>query len=89
METVSVKLERPIQQFVEHQSEARKVTAQEMVSELVSLGFERLVEQNYEHYRQGRISFGHLAQEMGITTWELSHLLEERGWPAHNLPEAS
>lgn len=39
--------------------------------------------------RQGEISFGRLAQELGITTWELSHLLEERGWTAHNLPSAA
>lgn len=87
METVSVTLKQPIRQFVEHQSEQRNIPAQEMVGELITLGFERLLEERYQHYRQGTLSFGRLAQDLGITTWELSHLLEERGWPAYNLPD--
>jgi predicted HTH domain antitoxin len=56
------------------------------VIELVSLGFETLLQKLYSRYRRGEISFGRLAQELGVTTWELSHLLEERGWPTYNLP---
>jgi hypothetical protein len=48
--------------------------------------FELSLEQCYQRYRQGEISFGRLAQEMGITSWELNHLLDERGWPVYNLP---
>jgi len=44
------------------------------------------LEQCYKRYRPGEISFGRLAQEMGITSWELSHLLDGCGWPTHNLP---
>ncbi|MBN1878320.1 MAG: UPF0175 family protein [Anaerolineae bacterium] len=86
METVSVTLQQPIRQFVEQQSRERKIPAQTMVVELIQLGFEALLKEHYQHYRQGKISFGRLAQILGITTWELSHLLEERGWPAYNLP---
>jgi predicted HTH domain antitoxin len=56
--------------------------------ELVTLGFEAYIQELYHRYRRGEISFGRLAQELGITTWELSHLLEEQGWPAHNLPSS-
>lgn len=42
--------------------------------------------ERYIRYHRGEISFGRLAQDLGITTWELSHLSEEQGWPAHNLP---
>ena len=43
---------------------------------------------HYQRYRQGEISFGRLAEELGVTTWELSHILEDHGWPAYNLPAA-
>lgn len=86
METVAVALERPISQFVDRQSRERNVPPQQAIAELVSLGFETLFQQLYDRYHRGEISFGRLAQELGVTTWELSHLLEERGWPSHNLP---
>lgn len=59
------------------------------MKELIPLGFEALLQEEYDRYRRGEISFGRLAQELGITTWELSHLLEERGWPKYNLPSAA
>ncbi len=86
METVAVTLERPISQFIDRQSQERNVPLQQTIAELVSLGFETLFYKLYERYRRGEISFGRLAQEIGVTTWELSHLLDERGWPSYNLP---
>lgn len=86
METVAVTLERPISQFVDRQSRERNVPPQQAIAELVSLGFETLFQKLYDRYHRGEISFGRLAQELGVTTWELSSLLEERGWPAYNLP---
>jgi hypothetical protein len=86
MEQVAIQLEAPISQFVERQSKAEKVSLQDAVGELLALGFETLFRQSYERYRRGEVSFGRLAQDMGVTTWELSHLLEERNWPIHNLP---
>jgi predicted HTH domain antitoxin len=88
MPSVDVTLERPISQFVERKSQERHVSPQETVTELVALGFETLLERFYQRYRRGEISFGRLAQEMGVTTWELSYLLEERGWPTYNLPSS-
>lgn len=88
VQPVAVTLKRPISQFVERQSQERKVSPQEAVSELVTIGFETLLERWYQRYRRGDISFGRLAQELGVTTWELSHLLEERNWSIHNLPSA-
>ena len=52
----------------------------------IDLGLEHILTARYQLYRQGKLSFGRLAQDLGVTTWELSHLLEERGWPAYNLP---
>jgi len=89
MQPVAITLERPISQFVERQSRTRNVPHQQTVKELITLGFETLFQGRYQRYRRGEISFGRLAKDLGITTWELSHLLEERGWPAYNLPSAA
>jgi transcriptional regulator with XRE-family HTH domain len=50
-----------------------------------ALDFEALLSEDFARYR-ARISFGRLAEKLGVTTWELSHLLEERGWPASTCP---
>jgi len=42
--------------------------------------------EHYQRYQHGEVSFGRLAEELGMTSWGLSHLLEELGWPASNLP---
>ncbi len=89
MTLVNVVLERPIRRFVERKSQEFHVSPQETVAELVALGFETHLKNLYQRYRLGEISFGWLAQELGVTTWELEHLLEERDWPAYNLPSTS
>ena len=86
MQSVVVTLDRPLSQFVDHRSRERHTSPQQTVMELVSLGFHALLRERYIRYQRGEISFGRLAQDLGITTWELSHLLEEQGWSAHNLP---
>ena len=86
MESVAIELTAPISQFVERQSRDLQVSPQDAVTELLSLGFETLFRKLYEQYRRGEMSFGRLAQEIGVTTWELSHLLDDRGWQAYNLP---
>ena len=88
MQSVAIKLERPIDQFVEHQNREHNISPQQTIAELVAMGFETLLRERYQRYRQGEISFGRLAQDMGVTTWELSHLLEDRDWIVHNLPSA-
>lgn len=88
MQSIVITLEQPISKFVDQQSRDRNVSPQQMVMELVTLGFETLLQERYHRYRLGEISFGRLAQELGITTWEVSHLLEERGWPSYKLPSA-
>ena len=86
MQSVMVTLDRPISQFVDYRSREHHTSPQQTVLELVGLGFNAWLLERYGRYQRGEISFGRLAQDLGITTWELSHLLEERGWLAHNLP---
>lgn len=87
METVTITLDQPISQFVDSKRRNSSRKPQETVLELVALGFETLLKEQYQRYRRGEVSLGRLAQELGVTSWELTHLLEDRGWPVYNLPE--
>ena len=87
METVTITLDRPIGQFVDSKSRYGSRKPQETVLESVAHGFETLLKEQYQRYRRGEVSLGRLAQELGVTSWELTHLLEDRGWPVYNLPE--
>ena len=87
MQSVTITLDQPISQFVSHQSRDHRVPPQQTVMEIVALGLETLLKEHYQRYRRGEISLGRLAQEIGVTSWELTHLLEAREWPAYNLPE--
>jgi predicted HTH domain antitoxin len=86
MESVVITLDRPISEYVDRQSQSRNVSRQQTIMELVNLGFEMRLREYYQRYRRGEISFGRMAEELGVTSWELSHLLEEHGWTPHNLP---
>jgi predicted HTH domain antitoxin len=86
MESVVITLDRPISEYVDRQSQSRNVSRQQTIIELVNLGFQTRLREYYQRYRSGEISFGRMAEEMGVTSWELSHLLEEHGWTPHNLP---
>jgi len=56
------------------------------LKELAAKGLEQQVKELHSHYRRGEISFGRLAEELGLNVWELTHLLDELGLPASNLP---
>ena len=89
MQTITITLDQPISQFVSQRSRDQKAQPRVAVMELVTLGFETLLKNQYQRFRRGEISLGRLAQELGVTSWELMHLLEDRGWPVYNLPETT
>ena len=72
--------------LVEHWTRSEQISPEQAVQELVTLGFETRSRGLYARYRRAECSFGHLAEALGMTTWELTHLLEERDWVTHNLP---
>jgi hypothetical protein len=86
MQSMTIKIDDRIGRLIKHRSRGRSQSPQDTVVELMTLGFEAFLSENYNRYRRGEVSFGRLAEELGVTTWELSHLLEERGWPISNLP---
>ncbi len=72
--------------LVEHWAQIRQISLEQAVQELIALGFEAQLRELYARYRRAECSFGHLAEALGMTTRELTHLLEERDWVTHNLP---
>ena len=62
------------------------VQGEERLKELAAEGLEQRVKELHSRYRCGEISFGRLAEELGLNVWELTHLLDEMGLPATNLP---
>lgn len=87
--TITVELEKPIQAFVAHQANEHKISQEEAVADLVRVGFDVKLTELHSRYARGEYSFGRLAQELGVTVWELTHLLEERGLQTFNLPLAA
>ncbi len=61
----------------------REGARDERLVEWAALGFEEQREALYE--RRGEISFGYLAEELGLSVWEAETLLEKLGRPTTNL----
>jgi len=55
------------------------------LSELIDLGFEHRLQQRYQKYEAGEISFGYLAKELGLSIRDLYAALEERALPTSNI----
>jgi hypothetical protein len=86
MQTITVTVDPPIGRLISYASRSRSISPQRAAADLLALGFKTFLSERYRRYRRGEISFGRLAEELGMTTWELSDLLEAQGWPASNLP---
>jgi|GEM_PF-1184291 len=89
MRTITVTLEEKLEHFVKQQAESQRISPAKAIEDMVRVGFETRLKQLYSRYVQGEYSLGRLAKELGLTTWDVVHLLEERGWATHNLPTAS
>jgi predicted HTH domain antitoxin len=63
----------------------REGARDEHLVEWAALGFEEQLEALYERFRRGEISFGYLAEELGLSVWEAETLLEKLGRPTTNL----
>jgi hypothetical protein len=86
MRTIAIELAPPADRLVEHWARSEQISPEQAVQELIALGFETRLRELYARYRRAECSFGYLAEALGMTTWELTHLLEERDWVSHNLP---
>jgi hypothetical protein len=53
---------------------------------IITEGLEETFHDLYARYRAGEMSFGRFARELGLTVWDLTHLLEVMGLATTNLP---
>ena len=66
-------------------SRLKMVGNDERVVEWAVLGFEDQLDALYERFQGGKISFGYLAEELGLSVWEAEALLAKLGKPTTNL----
>ena len=76
MKTIAIELAPPLNRLVEHWARSKQISPEETEQELIALGFETRLRELYTRYRRAECSFGYLAEALGMTTWELIHLLE-------------
>ncbi len=62
-----------------------KTRESHLLLELVMKGFEQKLLELYEEFQKGECSLGYLAEQLGVSPWEVVHLLEERGLRVTNL----
>ena len=53
--------------------------------ELLARGFEEKLAELYEQFQRSECSFGYMAEQLGVITWDLYALLERRGLRTTNL----
>jgi hypothetical protein len=53
--------------------------------ELLARGFEEKLAELYEGFQRSECSFDYMAEELGVTTWDLYDLLEQRDLRTTNL----
>lgn len=53
--------------------------------ELLARGFEEKLVELYEQFQRSECSFDYIAEQLGVTTWDLYDLLEQRDLRTTNL----
>jgi len=53
--------------------------------ELLARGFEGKLAELYEQFQQGECSLDYRAERLGVTTWDLYELIEQRGMRTTNV----
>ncbi len=53
--------------------------------ELLARGLEEKFSELYEQFQRSECSFGYMAEQLGVTAWDLYALLERRGLRTTNL----
>ncbi len=53
--------------------------------EFLTNGFEQKLQELYEEFQRGECSLEYLADQLGLSAWEISDLLEVRGLKTTNL----
>lgn len=66
-------------------SRLREANGDERILEWAALGFEEALHTLHAQFQRGEISFGRLAEELGLSVWETESLLEKLDRSTTNL----
>ena len=84
MPRVNTEIFRDTMIFLDEQLREGKLDAAVRL-ELLARGFEEKLAELYEQFQRSECSFGYMAEQLGVTTWDLYDLLERRGLRTTNL----
>ena len=84
MPNVSLETRQEVENFLSRQLEEGKLD-RAIWLELLARGFEEKLAELYEQFQQGECSLDYMAEQLGVTTWDLYEQLERRGRRTTNL----
>ncbi len=85
MAVVTIEIQENVAQYVQARERIEQLGKADIFADLIRSGFEQKLKKLYKTYQEGEISFSYLAEQLGMTTWQTYHLLEERGWRTANI----
>jgi predicted HTH domain antitoxin len=78
---VTIKISDEVAKYVTKSTTKYNKSVDEVVNELLQIGFEQKFKKLYKRYRGGEISLGWMAQELGLSVRDTYDLLEKRNLP--------
>jgi len=85
MQQIDLNSEEAVVKIIKKKDAKGKIEKSSSLLEFLILGFEQKLEQLYEEFQRGESSLGYLADQLGISPWEVVELLEKRGLRTTNL----
>lgn len=80
-DVVTIKIRDEVAKYVTKSTEKYNRSVDEVVNELLKIGFEKKFRESYKRYRRGEISLGWLAKEFGLSLRDTYDFLEKRNLP--------
>ena len=80
-EVVTIEIRDEVAKYVTKSTEQYNRTVDEVVNELLKIGFEKKFKELYKRYRRGEISLGWMAKELGLSLRDTYDYLERRNLP--------
>lgn len=80
-ELITIKIKDEVAKYVTKYTTKYNRPIDEVVNELLLIGFEQKFYELYKQYRKGEISLGWLAKELGLSLRDTYDLLERRDIP--------
>jgi len=80
-EVVTIKIRDEVAKYVTKSTEKYNRSVDEVVNELLKIGFEKKFRELYKRYQRGEISLDWMAKELGLSLRDTYDYLERRNLP--------